>query len=623
MKKILFALTAMLSAWQLHAAQVTMEIDNDWGQGFVAKVVIDNTNGTQAVSDWSVFFDLDSTISHLWNGAFTVDGQRVEVSNVGWNSEIPIGGRVEFGFQGSPGNISPVPVTLVTDTPPPPSPTPSPEPSPEPSPIPSPSPVVSPDPSPSPSPDVTPSPSPSPIVTPSPSPSPAPSAVACGVDPSGIPGDDDWLTTEGNQIVDKNGNSVWLTGANWFGFNASERVFHGIWSVNMENLVEGVAERGINLIRVPIGTELIKEWQSGVFEATNVNLFTNPNLTGKNSLEIFDHFLSVAKACGVKVMLDVHHPDQNNSGHHYWGWEKGDITVDDFYDTWEWITDRYKNDDTIIAMDLQNEPHGSPDGSEGNSLERGPDESWEEFCNRKPETDVTDFAKWDDSTDANNWRHVAQTAAERILAVNPNLLILVEGIEAYPRYGKWVNHKNTPVPSAQHECYDFNWWGGNLRGVRDFEVEVLGHQAQIMYSPHDYGPLVYLQPWFEEEFDRNSLRAEVWEPNWLYIHQDHISPLLIGEWGGFIDGGDNQRWMEALRDEIVELGLHHTFWAINPNSGDTGGLLMNDWLTWDEEKYDILEPALWQSHDGKFIGLDHEAKLGGTANTGLSLDDVF
>ena len=30
---------------------------------------------------------------------------------------------------------------------------------------------------------------------------------------------DDWLHVEGTNIVDKNGNKVWITGANWFGFN--------------------------------------------------------------------------------------------------------------------------------------------------------------------------------------------------------------------------------------------------------------------------------------------------------------------------------------------------------------------------------------------------------------------
>lgn len=571
----IFLLAALALAFgPCFAAQVSMSIEDDWNQGFTAKVVIDNTNGTAPVTDWQLSWAFDRTIVNMWNASFVQSGQTIEVSNAGWNATVAVGSRVEFGFQGAPGNITVLPpVTLVGggnggggD--------------------------------------------------------PEPGVVACGVDPSTLPGDDDWLTSSGNQLVDQQGNPVWVTGANWFGFNTSERVFHGLWSVNLEKLVEGVAERGINLLRVPIGTEIMKEWKAGVFKPTNVNLSTNPGLQGKSSLEIFDRFLAVAKACGVKVMLDVHHPDQNNSGHTYWGWAKGDITVEDFYDTWEWFAERYKNDDTIVAFDLQNEPHGVPNGSLGNDIQKQPDESWEAYCTRKPASENTDFAKWDGSEDANNWRHVAQTAARRILAVNPNALIVVEGIEVYPRYGKWINNKSSPVPGQGDQCYDFNWWGGNLRGVRDFEVEVPGHQAQIIYSPHDYGPLVFQQPWFEGEFDRNSLRAEVWEPNWLYIHNDLISPLLIGEWGGFMDGGDNQKWMEALRDEIVELRLHHTFWAINPNSGDTGGLLQSDWLTWDEEKYNLLKPALWQTGQGKFIGLDHRAKLGGSAGTGVSLGDL-
>ena len=34
---------------------------------------------------------------------------------------------------------------------------------------------------------------------------------------------DDWLHCKGNKIYDMYGNEVWLTGANWFGFNQRER----------------------------------------------------------------------------------------------------------------------------------------------------------------------------------------------------------------------------------------------------------------------------------------------------------------------------------------------------------------------------------------------------------------
>ena len=41
---------------------------------------------------------------------------------------------------------------------------------------------------------------------------------------------DDWLHAEGSRLFDKDGHEVWLTGANWFGFNCSERCAHYLWS---------------------------------------------------------------------------------------------------------------------------------------------------------------------------------------------------------------------------------------------------------------------------------------------------------------------------------------------------------------------------------------------------------
>ena len=140
-----------------------------------------------------------------------------------------------------------------------------------------------------------------------------------------------------------------------------------------------------------------------------------------------------------------------------------------------------------------------------------------------------------------------------------------------------------------------------------------------MYSPHDYGPSVFDQDWFYEGFNRDTLLADVWYDNWFYIHDQNIAPLLIGEWGGHMDGGRNQHWMEELRDFMVERKIHHTFWCINPNSGDTGGLLLSDWATWDEEKYGLFEQALWKN-GSRYVGLDQETPLG--AN-GMSVNEYY
>ncbi len=401
---------------------------------------------------------------------------------------------------------------------------------------------------------------------------------------------DDWLHVEGNQILDEQGNRVWLTGANWFGFNTSERVLHGLWSVNLENTIDAIAGRGINLLRVPISTELLYEWQQGQSGTAQVNTHTNPNLIGATTLDVFDALVAASRNAGLKILLDVHGAEADNMGHIYPMWYKGQLTDEVFYSTWEWVTERYKNDDTIIAFDLENEPHGKP---------------WSD----------NEYAKWDNSTDVNNWKYACETAANRVLDINPNMLVMCEGIESYPIDGTTWN-------SNSDNDFHNNWWGGNLRGVKDYPVDLGDRQSQFMYSPHDYGPLVFQQPWFYPGFNKDTLYQDVWKDNWMFIHEDNIAPLLIGEWGGFMDGGDNETWMLAMRELIIEHGLHHTFWCINPNSGDTGGLLDHSWTTWDEAKYAVLKPSLWQNDQGKFIGLDHQVALGSSA-TGISLNEHY
>lgn len=430
---------------------------------------------------------------------------------------------------------------------------------------------------------------------------------------------DDWLHCVGNRIYDRNNNEVWLTGANWFGFNCSENVFHGAW-YDIKDILTDIADRGIGLLRVPISTELLYSWMTGnpnkVSSVTAVNnppyYVCNPDFYDeatdgpKNSMEIFDIIMGYCKELGVKVMVDVHSPDANNSGHYYPLWyglstaTAGEITTQKWIETLVWLGDKYKNDDTILAIDLKNEPHGT----------RG-------YSPSAP----ADMAKWDDTTDENNWKNAAENCARAILGANPNLLIVIEGVEQYPKTERGYTYDTPDIWGAGPEQSPWYsaWWGGNLRGVKDYPIDLGPLNRQIVYSPHDYGPSVYNQPWFDKDFTAQTLLEDYWYDTWAYINDQGIAPLLIGEWGGHMDGGRNQRWMTLLRDYIVDNRIHHTFWCINPNSGDTGGLLGHDWKTWDEAKYALLRPALWQSN-GNFIGLDHQIPLG---SNGISLGEYY
>ncbi|MBQ3948447.1 MAG: cellulase family glycosylhydrolase, partial [Ruminococcus sp.] len=230
------------------------------------------------------------------------------------------------------------------------------------------------------------------------------------------------------------------------------------------------------------------------------------------------------------------------------------------------------------------------------------------------------MAKWDNSTDKNNWKYSSEECAKSILKVNPHALILIEGIEQSPMIDRgytWDDPDKFQPKEGEERWYGA-WWGGNLRGVKD--LPVLPESGQIVYSPHDYGPSVYAQTWFAKDFTTETLLKDYWYDTWAYINDKDIAPLLIGEWGGHMDKGPNQKWMELLRDYMINNHINHTFWCLNPNSGDTGGLLDTQFKNWDEAKYGLFEEALWQTSGGKYIGLDHKTALG---ENGLSLSQFY
>lgn len=447
---------------------------------------------------------------------------------------------------------------------------------------------------------------------------------------------DDWLHAVGSRLYDKDGNQVWLTGANWFGMNCTENFPHGLWSADADELLSSVADHGINIIRFPISTELLLSWMNGepykpvgLTASKDPYYMFNPDFCDENgdtmdSMGIFDVLMKKCKKYGIKALIDIHSPASHNSGHNYnlWYYEPSAADADNMaansktgeeinYDMWiesvTWLAEKYKNDDTIIAYDLKNEPHGKR-GYNGTTC-------------------PTDIAKWDDSEDLNNWAFAATECGNSILDVNPNALILIEGVEQYPKTEKGYTYDTADIWQASADVSPWYgaWWGGNLRGVKDYPIDFgsKSRNSQIVYSPHDYGPSVYNQTWFDKDFTTQTLLDDYWYDTWAYINDQDIAPLLIGEWGGHMDGGKNQKWMELLRDYMIDNHINHTFWCLNPNSGDTGGLLDSSFTVWDDEKYDLFEPSLWQtSKTGKYIGLDHQQPLG-VNGTGISVAEYY
>jgi endoglucanase len=63
----------------------------------------------------------------------------------------------------------------------------------------------------------------------------------------------------------------------------------------------------------------------------------------------------------------------------------------------------------------------------------------------------------------------------------------------------------------------------------------------------------------------------------------------MGEFGSRLESESDRQWFDAITTYLGNGGFHWLFWSWNPNSQDTGGLLLDDWVTVDERKLSKLK----------------------------------
>jgi len=86
----------------------------------------------------------------------------------------------------------------------------------------------------------------------------------------------------------------------------------------------------------------------------------------------------------------------------------------------------------------------------------------------------------------------------------------------------------------------------------------------------------------------------IWDKYWGYLYKQNIAPLMMGEFGSTLANPVDKVWLQNLMryTGTGAGGMSFTYWAWNPNSGDTGGIVQDDWVTVNQEKQSILQPYL-------------------------------
>ncbi|MBK3737192.1 cellulase family glycosylhydrolase [Azospirillum brasilense] len=357
-----------------------------------------------------------------------------------------------------------------------------------------------------------------------------------------------FLHTDGNQIVDSSGQNVKLTGVNWFGgegfvFNPNGMDMRGYWG-----MMEQMKEMGFNTIRLP--------WSDAALDAdraTGIDTSKNPDLANKSPLEVMDKVIDYAGRIGMKVILDHHRSSDGASANENGLWYDDKYPESKMIENWKMLAERYKGNDTVVGADLHNEPHGQ--------------------------------ATWGGGDKATDWAWAAERIGNEIQSVNKDWLLLVEGVEI---------HEN-----------QWEWWGGNLRGAKDRPIE-FDNPGKLVYSVHSYGPSIHEMEWFKASDYPNNLPGQ-YTDNWGWLLKDDKAPVLVGEFGGKLETDQDKAYMAKLIDYMNgdldgngtndlgagKEGASWTYWSWNPNSGDTGGILKDDWQTVDQTKYNAIKEGLF------------------------------
>lgn len=339
------------------------------------------------------------------------------------------------------------------------------------------------------------------------------------------------LHTAGSKILDAGGTTFLIKAANWFGLETASCAPDGLWKISLDSGMATIAGLGFNTIRLPYSSQCIEQRTPAI----GIDATKNPDLVTKSPLQVMDAVIASARDHGLRIILDRHRPDSAAQSELWYTAAYPETT---WINDWVMIAKRYRNEPTVIGADLDNEPHGS--------------------------------ACWGCGVASRDWAAAATRAGNAIGAVDPHLLIVVEGIE-----------KSAAGTYAQ--------WGGELQDVAAHPLSLkIAHL--LVYSPHDFPSSVNMHPWFGAKNYPANLPGR-WDTNFGYIQKKGLAPVLLGEFGTKLETTSDRLWMAELVSYLARNKMSFGYWAFNPE-GNTGGLVQDDWSTPEAAKVAALQPLL-------------------------------
>ncbi|KAJ7685918.1 glycosyl hydrolase [Mycena rosella] len=373
------------------------------------------------------------------------------------------------------------------------------------------------------------------------------------------------LSTRGRYVVDADGNRFKLKGGNWHGasgtwtgsgdinddanHHANENAHTmplGLQYVPIDQILDSFEELGINTIRFQFSNAMLHD----TTPVQDAWVAANPQFKGMTPLQVYDVVIKALTDRGFAVIVNNHTQlslwccgvDGNER------WDESQ-SFDTWVSDWLFVVNRYKDNKRVVGADLYNE------------------------VRRDILTDPT----WGGGGNA-DWQSASQLGADQIMLANPDILIIVEGIN-------WIG---LPVDGLPHSR-------PTLTPVANLSHTLLV-SGKLVYSAHFYsytGPNHSGATGIGETTDaryRDLSRADLFavmnsEASYVALTEEmhYTAPVWMSEFGVLGRGGQgtsDAAWFGNFVDYLVQTDADFAFWPLVgylTNGVGNGWALMN----WD------------------------------------------
>ncbi|KAF4123964.1 endoglucanase [Geosmithia morbida] len=336
------------------------------------------------------------------------------------------------------------------------------------------------------------------------------------------------LRTQGRDIVDATGRRFRLASVNWYGASDERFVVGGLDVQHRDVIAQTIRRLGFNSVRLPYADELVTA--NPVVDPDAVS--ANPDLAGRRALDVFGAVTTSLTEAGLVVIPNNHITSAT------WccgadpcdaGWSNDHLgpacrvrqTEEGWIRNWEAVMRPHVDDPLVAGADLRNEVRG-----------------------------LWGTMPWP------SWAAAAERCGNRLLAMNPRWLVVVEGTES----------------------------ANDVSGARRRPV-LLDVPDRLVYSAHVYA----WSGWGSVggRFAQRTYRsfADSMRRSWGYLLEQDVAPVWVGELGASHSPtrGARTYWSNLFR-YLNDVDADFGYWALNPrkprrNEHESYALVADDYLT--------------------------------------------